>query len=211
MATKQKYYVVWRGHRPGVYETWAEAKFQIDGFNGALYKSFPSKESAKKAFQEKPNNYLGKDVRPLAMTESEKKMIGKPILESISVDAACSGNPGDLEFRAVYTKTKKILFQRGVYPNGTVNIGEFLALVLGLIYLKKHGLDYPVYSDSKTAIAWVKKKKANTKLDRAPDNEQLFEMIEKAEQWLQNNTFTTKILKWETEFWGEIPADYDRK
>lgn len=211
MAKKMKFYVVWKGHRPGVYETWAEAKFQIDGFNGAQYKSFPNEETAEKAFREGPKNYLGKDVRMLSMSELEKATIGKPILDSISVDAACSGNPGDLEFRAVHTKTKKVLFQRGVYPDGTVNIGEFLALVLGLIYLKKHNLAYPVYSDSKTAIAWVRNKKANTKLERIPANEPLFEMIEKAEQWLRNNDYTTKILKWETEYWGEIPADYGRK
>jgi ribonuclease HI len=108
-------------------------------------------------------------------------------------------------------KSGKILFQRGVYPNGTVNIGEFLALVLGLIYLHKHKLDLPIYSDSKTAIAWVRKKKSNTKLVRSDDNESLFLMLAKAEHWLQNNHYQNKILKWETEYWGEIPADYNRK
>ncbi|MDR0364756.1 MAG: ribonuclease H family protein [Bacteroidales bacterium] len=211
MAKKQNFYVVWKGHNPGVYGSWAEAKFQIDGFGSALYKAFPSKELAEKAFMGNPADYFGKDVRPLAMTELEKTIIGKPILDSISVDAACSGNPGDLEFRAVHTKTKKVIFQRGPYPYGTVNIGEFLALVLGLIYLQKHHLNYSVYSDSKTAIAWVRKKKANTKLEKTPENEQLFEMIKKAEHWLQNNTYTTRIFKWETEYWGEIPADYGRK
>lgn len=211
MAPSLKYYVVWKGHQKGVFETWAECKHQIDGYNGALYKSFPSKELADKAFEDGPGPYLGKDVRPMATTGAEKQRIGSPIMESISVDAACSGNPGDLEFRGVYTKTKTVLFSRGVYPSGTVNIGEFLALVLGLIYLKKNNLDYPIYSDSVTAIAWVKKKKANTKLEATPENEGLFQMIAIAEEWLQTNTYTTKILKWETAYWGEIPADYGRK
>ena len=208
---KQKFYVVWSGHHPGVYETWMECKHQIDGFNGAVYKSFPTKELAETAFADNPKNYLGQDMRPAAMTDLEKKMIGMPIMESIAVDAACSGNPGDLEFRGVHVKTRKILFQRGVYPNGTVNIGEFLALVLGLIYLNKNNLTIPIYTDSKTAIAWVRNKKAKTKLEHTPENEELFLMIQKAENWLKTNTFSNKILKWETNCWGEIPADYDRK
>ena len=208
---KRKYYVVWAGHHAGVYETWAECKHQIDGFNGAVYKSFPTKELAETAFADSPKNYLGQDMRPAAMTDFEKEFIGMPILDSIAVDAACSGNPGDLEFRGVHVKTGKILFQRGVYPDGTVNIGEFLALVLGLIYLKKNNLTIPIYTDSKTAIAWVRNKKAKTKLEKTPQNEELFLMLEKAENWLKINTFSTKIIKWETACWGEIPADYNRK
>ena len=208
---KRKFYVVWAGHHPGVYETWMECKHQIDGFNGAVYKSFPTKELAETAFADNPKNYLGQDMRPAAMTDLEKKMIGMPILDSIAVDAACSGNPGDLEFRGVHVKTGKVLFQRGVYPNGTVNIGEFLALVLGLIYLNKNNLTIPIYTDSQTAISWVRNKRARTKLEHTPENEELFLMIQKAENWLNTNTFNNKILKWETAYWGEIPADYNRK
>jgi ribonuclease HI len=43
------------------------------------------------------------------------------------------------------------------------------------------------------------------------ENQQLFELIERAEQWLKSNTFLTKIVKWETKVWGEIPADFGRK
>jgi ribonuclease HI len=188
-----------------------ECKHQIDGFNSAVYKSFPTKELAETAFTENPKKYLGKDMRPAAMTELEKEIIGMPILDSIAVDAACSGNPGDLEFRGVHVKSGKILFQRGIYPDGTVNIGEFLALVLGLMYLNKNNLTIPIYTDSKTALAWVRNKKAKTKLERTSQNEELFLMMEKAENWLKINTYSNKILKWETACWGEIPADYNRK
>jgi ribonuclease HI len=94
---------------------------------------------------------------------------------------------------------------------GTVNIGEFLALVLALAYCKKHNLNYPIYSDSKTAIAWVRNKRTNTKLVKTSQNEQLFVMLKNAESWLRNNSYSTQILKWKTELWGEIPADYGRK
>ena len=208
---KQKYYVVWAGHHPGVYATWMECKHQIEGFNGAVYKSFPTLELAIKAFQDDPKKYLGQDVRPKAMTEFQKAVIGLPIMDSIAVDAACSGNPGNLEFRGVHVKSGKILFQRGIYPEATVNIGEFLALVLGLIYLNRNELTMPVYTDSKTAMSWVRNKRAKTQLKRTPQNEELFLMIEKAEKWLKTNPNHNKVIKWETAYWGEIPADYNRK
>jgi ribonuclease HI len=60
-------------------------------------------------------------------------------------------------------------------------------------------------------MSWVLKKKCNTKLESTLENQQLFELIERAEQWLKSNTFSTKIIKWETKVWGEIPADFGRK
>jgi len=107
--------------------------------------------------------------------------------------------------------TETPIFARGPYEMGTVNIGEFLALVLALAYCKKHKINYPIYSDSKTAMAWARKKQVNTKLVRTPKNEQLFVMLINAQNWLRQNTITTPILKWKTDIWGEIPADYGRK
>ena len=134
------------------------------------------------------------------------------IKESIAVDAACSGNPGNMEYRGVYTKTKEQIFHQGPFPQGTNNIGEFLALVHGLAFLKKEGRDItPIYSDSRTAIAWVRNKKVKTELERTPRNEQIFELIERALKWLNSNTYKNPIIKWETEDWGEIPADFGRK
>ena len=137
--------------------------------------------------------------------------IGKPINESLAVDAACSGNPGDMEYRGVYTATGQEIFHIGPLKKGTNNIGEFLALVHGLALLKQKGSDLPIYSDSRNAIIWVKKKKCKTLLEREPVNEPIFELIERAEKWLNSNTYTTTILKWETAVWGEIPADFGRK
>jgi ribonuclease HI len=92
-----------------------------------------------------------------------------------------------------------------------VNIGEFLAIVLGLAFLKKNKLEYPIYTDSKTAIAWVRNKRINTKMERTARNELLFQAVDNAVKWLKENNYTTNILKWNTEEWGEIPADYGRK
>ena len=99
----------------------------------------------------------------------------------------------------------------GPMEQGTNNIGEFLALVHGLALFKKSGCKMPVYSDSRNAILWVKQKKCKTKLERSSINEPIFDLIERAEKWLRENTYSTQILKWETAEWGEIPADFGRK
>ena len=134
---------------------------------------------------------------------------GGPIYPSLSVDASCIGNLGRLEFRGVWNEDGRILFTRGPYAYGTNNIGEFLALVLGLAYIQQHQLQCPIYTDSITALSWVKKKKCRTMLQT--DDNELTLLIRKAELWLHNNIWTTSILKWQTHLWGEIPADYNRK
>ena len=80
-----------------------------------------------------------------------------------------------------------------------------------LALLKQKGLEMPVYSDSRNAIAWVRQKKCKTKLPRDARSEPLFQLIDRAERWLRDNTYSTPVLKWETELWGEIPADFGRK
>ncbi|MEN8225084.1 MAG: ribonuclease H family protein [Bacteroidota bacterium] len=206
---KQKYYVVWEGKEPGVYKTWKECERQIRNFDGALYKSFYDEGLAHKAFHDDPGNYIGKDFGKL--TEEAKKAFGTPIQDSICVDAACSGNPGKMEYRGVDTQSGAELFKQGVFPHATVNIGEFLALVHGLAFLVERNIDWPIYSDSRTAMKWVRDKKINSKLERMPVNEKMFKLVERAEKWLKTNKYPNKIIKWETAAWGEIPADFGRK
>ena len=205
----QKYYVVWRGIKPGIYSTWEECKKQVTGFDKAQYKSFGSLDEAKSAF-----NQSYESIRELKGKKNllELKTDKKPILNSLSVDAACKGNPGILEYRGVYTDTGTEVFGRGPYQEGTVNIGEFLAIVLGLAWLKKNKLSMPIYSDSKTAISWIRKKQVNTKLQWSKTNEPLLKAVHSAQKWLKENEIgDIPILKWETGLWGEIPADYGRK
>jgi ribonuclease HI len=208
-AKKQKYYVVWQGHHPGIYSSWDKCNAQVKNFPGAVYKSFESKEEAEEAFrhgiERKP-----RVTRPKPMKTASS---GSGIIsESISVDAACSGNPGLMEYRGVWTADKSEIFHYGPAKDGTNNIGEFLALVHALALLnKRDDQTTPIYSDSKTAIAWVKRKKANTQLKPGKNNAGLFEMIHRAEKWLKENTWKNPVLKWDTENWGEIPADFGRK
>lgn len=209
MAKKQKYYVVWKGRQTGLFDSWAECAAHVSGFPGAEYKSFDSREAAEQAFRNSYGDYKGKHVSSL--TPERLRQIGDPTLDSYAVDAACSGYPGPVEYRGVYTKTKKELFREGPYPHGSNNIGEFLALVHALELLKKKQSVLPVYSDSAVAISWVKGKKCKTNVPRNGANAKLFELIARAEAWLAANEYPNQILKWETEAWGEIPADFGRK
>ncbi len=205
MAKKQKFYTVWKGVKPGVYSNWDECKKNIQGYEGAIYKSFETLAMAQEALTKNPWSVLKKT------SQQGNQQVGAPIKPSLSVDAACSGNPGVLEYQGVDTHTQKLIFHQGPFPEGTVNLGEFLALVHGLAYLKKNNLNYPLYTDSRTAMAWVRNKKIKTTLERNDVNEELFHLVDRALDWLQLNTYTTQIYKWETKVWGEIPADFGRK
>lgn len=130
---------------------------------------------------------------------------------SLSVDAACSGNPGSMEYRGVYMKTKEEVFHVGPFQNGTNNIGEFLAIVHGLMWIKQRNFSIPIYSDSKVAILWVHNKKCRTKLKLNDENKSIFNLIERSETWLEKNSYNTQIFKWDTQKWGEILADFKRK
>jgi ribonuclease HI len=205
-----KYYVVWDGHQTGIFDSWDKCKKQVDGYAAAKYKGFATLDEAKKAFGSNAWNYLGKTVKAPVSSELLKQY-GEPLKNAICVDAACSGNPGILEYRGVNIVTGHEIFHRGPFPEGTNNIGEFLAIVTGLVYLKQNGLSQPLYSDSRNAISWIEQKTCKTKLRRNIKNKELFDLIDRAEHWLQTNSYTTRILKWETKAWGEIPADFGRK
>jgi len=133
LKKKKKYYTVWKGHHIGVFENWNDCKAQITNFEGAQYKSFETFEAAKKALKGNYFDYVGKktDFKSVLSPEQLKK-IGQPNYNSISVDAASSGNLGKMEYRGVDTKTKKQLFIQVPFEEGNNNNVEYLAIVHGL-------------------------------------------------------------------------------
>ncbi len=211
---KNKFYVVWQGRHPGIYDSWEVCEKEVVGCIGAKYKGFPNRLSAETAFREGPDKYWGKEVAPIIDLSAAKEQPASP---AIAVDAACAGNPGKMEYQGVWVNfsthpaSQKLLFKSPVFPNGTNNIGEFLAIVHALALQKNNGWNFPIYSDSVNAQLWVKQKKCKTKLQPNDKNAYLFELVERAEKWLENNEIVVKILKWKTEIWGEIPADFGRK
>ncbi|MGI9551281.1 MAG: viroplasmin family protein [Aurantibacter sp.] len=208
---KKKFYVVWKGKHPGIFESWEDCKAQITGYQGAQYKSFSSFEEAKKAYNGNYEDYSRSKAKVTRLSQEEILNYGTPNYHSISVDAAASGNPGKMEYQGVDTKTKKVLFKQGPFAQGTNNIGEFLALVHGLAYLKERKSDRILYTDSRIAMGWIRKKACNTKLQEGPKNKKIFDLIRRAISWLKENDYNTPIVKWETKAWGEIPADFGRK
>ena len=208
MAKKSKFYVVWNGLNPGIYRSWDDCQAQIKGVKGAVYKSFDSKEEAERAYASPAYSYMKKKADTPTFTLDTLP----PVVEryALAVDAACSGNPGPMEYRGVYLGDGKEIFHFGPV-HGTNNIGEFLAIVHALAMLDKQGLKMTIYSDSRTAISWVRKKCCKTQLERTEETEQLFQLIERAEAWLKAHRVTIPIIKWETEQWGEVPADFGRK
>ena len=211
MGKKQKYYVVWKGVNPGIYTSWTDCQLQIKGYDGALYKSFDTQEEAERAFESPAHHYIGNQSSKPKTHNSVKALPENFDMNCVAVDAACSGNPGPMEYRGVYLLTGQEIFHFGpVY--GTNNIGEFLAIVHALALMKQKGICMTIYSDSRNALAWVKQKKCKTKLERTARTEELFQMIERAETWLKTHTYADiPLLKWETEQWGEVPADFGRK
>jgi ribonuclease HI len=206
MASKkvsQKYYAVLRGRKLGIFLSWEECQEQIQGFSHAKFKSFQTKVEAETAL----GIYLKASLFPDNLISYSDKII----TNSICVDASCLGNPGIVEYKGVNTNTHEVIFHSGQIPYGTNNLGEFLALVHGLAYLAKQGENIPIYSDSITAIKWVQARNVRTKLKRDASSEKIFNLVDRALNWLENNDSYNPIIKWSTDVWGEIPADFGRK
>lgn len=202
-AVAKKFYVVWKGRAIGVFDDWNTCKTQVEGFTGAQYKSFESYDEATRAFH-----------LPYEKAIHKKPFVDRmppEVAKGYSVDAACSGNPGVLEYRGVKNDTGDEIFHQGPFEDGTNNIGEFLAIVHALAYLKRKRINAPLYSDSRTALAWAREKKCKSELARTQRNTKLFELIERAEKWLNDNDYQTSLRKWTTKSWGENPADFGRK
>ena len=208
---KQKYYVVWQGHLPGVYTSWTDCQLQIKAYPHALYKSFSSKEKADLAFEMGHALYKANEEQAAQIINKEI-FKGEIIWKSLSVDAAWNSKQKDMEYRGVWTDSGTEIFRQGPFPDGTNNVGEFLAIVHALAYCQKNNLmDMPIYTDSRTALAWIRNKKTKTTLKMTHKNKILFHLMDRALYWLNKNSYKNKILKWETKYWGEIPADFGRK
>ncbi|TBL71257.1 ribonuclease H [Paenibacillus thalictri] len=226
---KSKYYVVWVGKQPGVYTTWAECQAQTNGYPQAKFKAFESEAEAKAAYakgwkatfaaaskaQSAASGGGSKTAGSYGAGRTRSSQAGSEPEEvdydSISVDVGCSGNPGIVEYKGVSTRTGEVIFFHEPIPKGTNNMGEFLAIVHALAYLKKKGSSMTVYSDSRTALSWVRNKAVASNLVRDASTEQIWTLVDRAVQWLKSNSYPNKVLKWETKKWGEIKADYGRK
>lgn len=228
---KQKFYVVWTGRVPGVYDNWSDAEEQILNFPGAKYKSFASAAEAAKAFRGGDDESDPADLGTILIAAADRRAVApsppstlhpplsaptyrsNPDIDQTAwaVDASCQGNPGIMEYRGVDLATGKELFKVGPFQDGTNNIGEFLAIVHALAEMHRRNEWHNIYSDSKTAQAWIRNRQVKTQLKQTDRNKKLFELLGRGLVWVRSHSWPVKIMKWQTELWGEIPADFGRK
>lgn len=259
MSAKPKYYVVWEGLQPGIYDNWEDCQEQINHFPGAKFKSFKTKAEAIAAFRG-DGEQEAEFIATLAMKNSlggggstfktgaatsgthndalnatsnapqgaqpampvppsgvvkprvDYSAIPEINLDAIAVDGACSGNPGMMEYRGVRVRDGEEIFHLGPLAEGTNNVAEYLALVHALALLfRRNDSTTPVYTDSATAVSWLRNRMCRTKLTPTPVNRPIFDLLARANVWVQTHTYRNPVLRWNTFLWGEIPADFDRK
>ncbi|MCM1068179.1 MAG: ribonuclease H family protein [Muribaculaceae bacterium] len=225
---KHKYYVVWAGLSPGVYDSWAECQLQISGVPGARYKSYATLDEAVEAYRGDPDEQLG-IIRSIIKHTSVPKPAAVPggsgpgywatlpgvRMDAIAVDGACAGNPGRMEYRAVRLIDGAEVFRIGATQplTGTNNIAEYLAMIhLAALLAKSGDTRTPIYTDSKNTLAWLRKGRSNTSLEENERTAPVLALLRRADEWLARfGPIRNPILKWRTEEWGEIPADFGRK
>lgn len=214
MAERRKFYVVWEGRQPGIYDSWADCQEQVEGFPGAKYKSYDSQDAATTAFRGDPREQLAFARSYARHLEGRTDYTAIPgiRLDAIAVDGACGGNPGPMEYRGVRVADGAELFRVGPYQGGTNNIGEYLAIIHAAALLARQGnTTTPIYSDSRTALSWIRRGHSNTKITPTPENAPLMAVLARADAWLATHRIVNPLLKWDTEHWGETPADFGRK
>lgn len=246
MGGKGKYYVVWVGQDPGVYDNWEDCQLQVCNYPGAKYKSFKTRDEAVAAYRGDPSEELGLMKAILrhapdfgAGAPQKSANVTKPApaidpvaadrmpaprdystnpairLDAVACDGACSGNPGKMEYRAVRVVDGAELFRVGNRTplTGTNNIAEYLAIIhLAALLLKSGDTTTPIYTDSKNTLAWLRRGHSKTTLARTPKTAPTLDLLERADAWLAaNGPIRNPILKWNTDEWGEIPADFGRK
>ena len=198
-----KWYTVWVGRQTGIYNSWEECKEQVDNFPDARYKAFNDQEAATIAFRGSPSDHIGILKSIIEHKATTRRMNYADIpgidLDAIAVDASCMGNPGVMEYQGVWIRTGEVVFRKGPYRDGTNNVGEFLALIHALALTKKQGLNTTIYSDSRTAISWVRNRLCKTTLKPTPRNTNLIAILNRAISWMNANTFENRIIKWDTE------------
>ena len=210
----RKFYVVWDGRAPGLYDSWEEARLQIEGFPNARYRAYGSQEEATRAFRGDARQEMAL-YRQMAARKAEAVNYAAMNIRSdaIAVDGACSRNPGPMEYRGVSVGTGKEIFRVGPVANATNNIGEYLAIIHAAALLKQRGdFTTPIYSDSRTALAWIRAGHHRSKIVPNAGNARACDLLRRADAWLAaNGPIRNPLLKWDTENWGEIPADFGRK
>jgi ribonuclease HI len=200
---KKKYYAIIGGKDQGLhYDTWNNIELKVNGNSGVYSKCLEQDKIAAMDYFEKHKLAISEVKQDI----KESTVVSIPEHGNV-VDGACNQNTGEFQYQVFDLNTQSIKHTSKPYLNGTNNIAEFFAIICALRAFAKTKSNYPIYSDSTTAIKWVKDRCCNTKVN---DRELLMKISEQIE-WLRSNNCPNPILKWETKIWGENPADFGRK
>ena len=213
MNYSKRFYVVFAGRQPGVYDDFNVAMEAAEAFRRFDRKSDSRSIGALliNATEQKRKEQGARGREDRIETKTDYFAFPEIDLNGWAVDASCMGNPGVMEYRGVELMSGKEIFRVGPFKKGTNNIGEFLAIVHALALMQQKGERHTVYSDSVSGMAWVRNRKVKTQLARNKDTEPVFRMMERALSWLNTHQYDVQIRKWDTDRWGEVPADFDRK
>lgn len=156
-----KYYAVRKGKSPGIYSTWDECKAQVDGYSGAEYKKFNTKEEAMDF------------INP---TEKKLPVFSNPEDQLIAyVDGSYNNSNGSYSYGAVFinhvgdVETFNKRFKKDVYSEHRNVIGEIYGAIFAMEYAVNHGykelfLHYDYEGIEKWAIGSWKRNKEATKM-----------------------------------------------
>jgi hypothetical protein len=118
-------------------------------------------------------------------------------------------NPGIFKYRLVNIETKEVIFEKIISGNCTNNLAELLGAVHAIGYNTANYLNLPVYTDSQTALSWIRKKLIKTK--HIVTDAELQEELDIALKYIKTLSKAEHPLLWNTVAWGQIDADYGAK
>lgn len=106
----KKYYAVRIGKKPGIYQTWNECKAMVDGYSGAVYKSFTNLAEAEAFLQKAGQNKVEIENRILQEIKQDETVVVNIHEQVVNVDC---GYP-------IYSKTNNSLLEM----HGALRDGE---------------------------------------------------------------------------------------
>lgn len=180
--SKNQFYVVVKGRKPGIYRTWYGedgAEIQIRGFSGAVYKGFPTEAEARRWFEEHleqrsqessaDSKTKGKVQQTIILLEKEdshkkeSKETSNPPGDKhkeaqvvIYTDGACINNPGNGGYGVVILRDGKRFEYSGGFSQTTNNRMELMACIVGLEHVPS-GSSVRLYSDSQYVVNGIQK------------------------------------------------------
>lgn len=142
-------------------------------------------------------------------------------MQGVFVNCKCEDNPGIAKFQLYDLNLKKVLTVSDNFYCSN-DLTEFLGLVNSIYYCFHNNHEH-LFSNSETAISWIRKKKYRSNLIRTKETEITWDKINKALKWLKTLEYTDKsgsfrdpstkkivyVHKWLESEWGKSPLFYN--